>query len=416
MRILLVNQFFWPDSAATSQLLTDVARELSSTGHDVYVTCGSSGYAEPSDGEPPNVHIWRSPTFPFKRAKAARLLSYLSFFVTAAVRGLLSRKFDLVVTLTTPPLLSVLGTVIKKFRGSRHFIWEMDVYPDVAVDVGMWSADSPLTRLIGQIADYSRLRSDGAVVLGTCMRDRLLKRGMPEEKLHVAENWADGASIEPLPLRADDALTILYSGNLGLAHDVDTIFGAIARLRNDDRFQFIFAGGGASRDDLERRCRAAHAENVEFRDYCRREDLNISLGQADIGLVTQKESCAGSVVPSKIYGLLAAGRPLLYIGPQTSTPARVIAEHRCGWQVDVGDTEAVTQLLEFLHSDPALIRDAGQRARQTFLKLYDLPIGVNRICTIIGAARSAQATPAFSPELVAGTEAIRESTSTAYSA
>lgn len=393
MRILLINQFFWPDLAATSQLLTDVARGLAESGHDVYVTCGTSGYAEASDGERPEVQIWRSPTFPFKRAKAARLLSYFSFFATAALRGLFSRKFDLVVTLTTPPLLSILGTVIKKVRGSKHFIWEMDVYPDVAVDVGMWNSGSQITRLVGQIADYSRLHSDGTVVLGPCMRDRLIKRGMPEDKLHIAENWADGASIEPLPLRTEENLTILYSGNLGLAHDVDTIRDAMLHVKDDNRFQFIFAGGGASRGELEQRCRSEHADNVEFRDYCRREDLSLSLGQSDIGLVTQKDACAGSVVPSKVYGLLAAGRPLLYIGPRNSTPALIIAEHRCGWQVDVGDTGAVTQLLQLLYAEPSLVREAGQRARQAFLKHYDLPIGVKRFCTIIGAVQPVNAIP-----------------------
>ncbi len=413
MRILLVNQFFWPDSAATSQLLTDVARELSNSGHDVYVACGSSGYADAGDGERPDVHIWRSPTFPFSRGKAGRLLSYFSFFVTAAVRGLFSPKFDLVVTLTTPPLLSVLGTVIKNVRGSRHFIWEMDVYPDVAVDVGMWNAGSRLTKLVGQIADGSRLQADGLIVLGPCMRDRLLIRGIPEDKLHVAENWADGTAIQPLPLRTENALGIIYSGNLGLAHDVDTIYEAISRLRNDDRFQFVFAGGGSSREELEQRCCGEHITNVDFRDYVPREDLGRSLGESDIGLVTQKEACEGSVVPSKVYGLLAAGRPVLYIGPKTSTPARIIAEHRCGWQVDVGDSNAVTQLLEFLHSDPALVRDAGQRARQAFLKHYDRPVGVNRICTIIGAIEPAIVTPAV---LAQEHQSIRESTSKAYSA
>ncbi len=385
MRILLANQFFWPDSAATSQLLTDLAQGLAELNHDVHVVCGNAGYSDQDSSPQPDVTIHRSPTLPFGRSKVARLLSYFSFFSTAAVIGATARKFDLVITLTTPPLLSVMGTVLKKMRGTKHFVWEMDIYPDVAVDLGMWKRDGLLTKVVGAVADYTRSQADGVIALGPCMRDRLVRRGLNESRIHVAENWSDGQAIEPLPLRSTKKLTVLYSGNLGLAHDIETIYGAMLQLKFDERFRFVFAGGGALREQLEARCATERMASAEFRSYCERALLTQSLGEGDLGLVTQRDECSGSVVPSKVYGLMAAGRPLLYIGPRDSTPAKLIERYRCGWHVDVGDVAGLVNLLQLLDAESDMLRDAGQRGRQAFLNNFDKPLGIARICAIVGA-------------------------------
>ena len=401
MKILLLNQFFWPDSAATSQLLTDLARGLEQRGHQVYAICADGGYALKDASHPPPVEIHRVKAVPFVRGPLGRLLSYASFFLTAALRGLTLPKPDLVITLTTPPLLSLIGNVINIFRGSRHFIWEMDVYPDVAVDLNYFKPNGLADRLTGLLADFSRHKADGILALGPCMRDRLIKRGIHPNKIHIAENWADGNLIQPLPRPAENqALTLLYSGNLGLAHDVDTIFASMQSLKADSRFRFVFAGSGPLRPALERSCAAAHIQNAEFRDYSNRASLSQSLASGDIGLVTQRESCVGSVVPSKVYGLLAAGRPLLYIGPAASTVGDMIRRLRCGWQVECNDSASLTQLLLHLATHPAQIEAAGQRARQAFLDHYDLPLGVARICALVGASSHADAAILTTPEVL----------------
>ncbi|MBV8477426.1 MAG: hypothetical protein JOZ36_12225 [Acidobacteria bacterium] len=135
MTILLLNQFFWPDSAATSQLLTDLARGLAERGHYVHAVSVEAGYAPADQADPPPVYIHRINALPFVRGCLGRVASYASFFIGAACQGLRVPRPDVVVTLTTPPLLSAIGTLIQRFRGSKHFIWEMDVYPDVAVDL-----------------------------------------------------------------------------------------------------------------------------------------------------------------------------------------------------------------------------------------------------------------------------------------
>ena len=391
MRVLLLNQFFWPDSSATSQLLTDLARALAAEGHEVTaISADKGGYAvAAADGNPPSVRIFRVKALPFARGTLGRILSYLSFYVSAATRGLLLPRQDLVLTLTTPPLLSLLGTLIKFVRGSRHYIWEMDVYPDVAVDLAYFKAGGVADRVTGSLADLSRRSADGVIALGDCMKDRLVRRGLAPDRVFVAENWADGTSIQPLSRPGSaEKLVVLYSGNLGLAHDLATITASIASLRGDKRFQFLFVGSGGRRAELSAFVAEQDIHSVELRPYVQRESLSESLAAGDIGLVTQRDSCCGSVVPSKVYGLLAAGRPILFIGPEAATPARIIARFHCGWHVRVGDDAYLTKLLQQLADHPEDVRQAGMNARQALLDHFDLPHGVARILSILGAHRS----------------------------
>jgi glycosyltransferase involved in cell wall biosynthesis len=394
MQILVINQFFWPDTAATAQLLTDVTRGMDPTVHAVTVLCGMPDYGAVDMDCPPGVRITRSAGLAFSRGKTGRLVSYASFFAVAAVRGVWGPKPALVLTLTTPPLISLLGTLLKSLRGSRHFIWEMDLYPDIAVDLNVMKPRSVVTRLIGTVADFSRKRADGIIALGDDMKARLIARGIPEHKIIVAENWADGCEIVPAPFQ-EGPLVVHYSGTFGLAHEEHTITGAMRQLRDDSRFRFVFAGGGARRKRLEKFCRAEGIGMAEFRPYARRSELGRSLAEGHVGLVTQVAETMGAVVPSKTYGIMAAGRPFLYIGPQGATPARILEGHGCGWRVEPGDTAGLVRLLERLEQDRSLVREAGGRARRAFEQFYDKPIGVERILSILGVSEIPRPNPAF---------------------
>ena len=410
MKVLLLNQFFWPDSSATSQLLTDLARALESDGHEVTVICAGGGdYAIKAEaGAGPKVKVYRVKALPFVRGTLGRVLSYASFYLSAALRGLLLSRQNIVLTLTTPPLLSVLGSLIKWFRGSQHYIWEMDVYPDVAVDLRYFKAGGPADRVTGLLADLSRRYADGVIALGSCMKARLERRGIDPARILVAENWADGTSIQPLPRKGKpDELVILYSGNLGLAHDLGTVLGAIKTLKDDRRFRFLFVGNGGRRQELADFISANNISSVELRPYVQRESLSESLAAGDIGLVTQQESCCGSVVPSKVYGLLAAGRPILFIGPAEATPARIIALYGCGWHIRNGDSKELTRLLNHLALHREEVIAAGVLARQALLNHFDLPHGVARILSVIGADRpEGTKLPVYSPKTQAPMDTV----------
>ena len=365
--------------------MADVARQLAEWGHEVTVICGRAGYREGEAAQRPPVRVLEVPSLPFARGAVGRMLSYLSFLAGALAGGLAAGKPDVVVTLTTPPLLSLVGTALKRLRGARHYSWEMDVYPDVAVALGVLKPHSRLTRALGALADYARRRADGLIALGPCMRDRLAAHAIPLERIHVAENWADAGLIQPCPWPPEYPLTVLYSGHFGLAHEFDTIRAVMTRLQGDARFDFVFAGDGPRRAMVEDFCRAEGISNARFLPYQETARLSEHFGACHVGLVTQNRASLGTVVPSKIYGLMAAGRPVIFVGPREATPARTLEGFRCGWQVEPGDAEALAALLEVLAADGMRIREAGARARQAFLEHYDLPSGVSRIAEILGS-------------------------------
>jgi colanic acid biosynthesis glycosyl transferase WcaI len=385
MRVLLLNQFFWPDAARTGELLADVARRLVEDGCDVTVLCGRSPYVKSQRAEMEGVRVLRTPVLPFKRGLFARLASYGSYLMLALWHSLRLPRPDVVISLTTPPFLSVIGAIVQRLRGARHIIWEMDLYPDVAVDLGIVDRKSWLTRVLAAIADATRRQAETIIVLGPCMRERLLSHGIPASKIRVVENWADADLIRPRRRASSDGtLTVLYSGNLGRPHDVDTICAVMEQLRDDRRFRFIFAGFGGRRPALQEFCQRRGLRNVSFQPYCEPEQLSDALGNADVGLVTQRTECLGSLVPSKVYGLMAAARPILFIGPRGSTVSQVLNNHNCGWQVDCGNKHSVVDLLLGLAEHQELIRQAGDRGRQAFLQKYDRPLGTDRIAAIIG--------------------------------
>jgi len=390
MRVLLINQFFYPDAAATGQLATDLGRALADCGVEVHAISAASHYADAGAGDPPPVTMHRVPALPFARGAAGRVLSYASFYAGAAWRALRVARPDVVITLTTPPLLGLLGTLLKRTRGAMHCTWEMDLYPEVAVDLGVMRGESPFTRVLGALSAYSRSRADRVVALGECMRRRLIDAGCDPAKIAVIENWADGEEIRPLPF-PDGEFTALYSGNFGLAHDAATIRGAVERLANRPGTRFLFTGGGVHHQNLHAMCRERSIANVEFRGYAPRRALSASLAEGHIGLVSQREETLGAVVMSKAYGIMAAGRGVLFIGPPASTTAAIVERHGCGWCVRPGDDAGLAALLERLSASPELAREAGRRARHAFIEHYDRPAAMARFRRLLGVETAVSA-------------------------
>jgi glycosyltransferase involved in cell wall biosynthesis len=386
MRFLLINQFFAPDPAPTGQLLADVARALIVAGHSVQVVCGGASYVAcdtAGDHDLELVDVRRVGITPFRSGLLSRIVSYVFFLIIALRYAAFGKRADVVLTLTTPPLLSLTGTLAKLLRGSRHVIWEMDVYPDIAVALGVIASGGVLDRTVGGLADLSRHQADKIIVLGSCMSNRLANRGIPLAKLAIAQNWVDGRRISPRRLPDSIPVVLLYSGNLGRAHDTATLDEAMKTLSSSNGLQFIFAGAGEGYAELRVACELRRAVNVQFLPYQDGRLLADHLGRCHIGIVTQRASTCGAVVPSKTYGLMAAGRPFIFIGPAEATPAQLIRAYQCGWHVMPGDSEGLVALLQLLAGAPRLIEEAARRARHTFLESYELQIGASRVVRIL---------------------------------
>lgn len=381
MAWIFVNQFFWPDAAATAQLLEDVAVEAA-RNRPVTVVCGPEGYAGGNEAgpAPAGVEIRRVRSAGFGHGTVRRLWSQATFAAYAALRMARARRGDTVVTMTSPPLLGVLG-LLAQLGGARHVIWEMDLYPDVAVELGVFRRGGLAERLTGWFGDLSRRRANAVIVLGSCMAERLRRRSVGSVPIHVVENWADGGEIQPGPFRRDGLLKLFYSGNMGRAHEFETLAAAVRGLASSGRYTVSFHGGGPRRDAVA--ATIGRIPGVTFGGYRERAALADAFSEGDIGIVTQEPASLGTLVPSKVYGILAAGRPVLYVGPRDSTIGRLLAEEPAGWRVANGDAEGLIALLERLAAEPHEVEAAGRRAREVFVARFDRPGQVRKLISAI---------------------------------
>ncbi len=383
MKIFLLNQYYAPAEAGTAQFLTDVGEDLAREGHQVNVVCSRRSYPDPAIVYPARdtihgVSVFRTWTTGFGRfSRAGRLLDYASFVIGASRILAFQRKIDVVVSLTTPPMIASLGLALSRLRGARSVFWVMDVYPELACELGVLGRRSFATSVLSRLGRFPLSRSDVVIALGQTMADRL--RSMGARRVEVIHNWADGEAIRPgpaesNPLRAawgwDDRFVVLYSGNLGLAHEFDTVLGAAEALRGEKDLLFAFVGEGPRLKEVREEVARRGLPNVEFRPHVRRDELGNCLGAGDLHLLTMREGIPGLLVPSKIYGILAAGRPTLYVGPGEGEVPRMLREAACGTRVCAGDSAGLAAAIRGYRSDGERRAEEGRRARELFERRF----------------------------------------------
>lgn len=388
-QLLFVNQHYHPDVAATGQHLTDLAEYLVGSGYGVEVWCSRSSYVEgqldASEREVRNgVHVrrFRTPVFS-RRTKVGRLTTYFVFYVQVACRLLLGRSRPYVVFLTTPPLLPFLGYLYREFRRQKYAIWSMDLHPEAEIASGMLEAGSTPSLVIHRLSDAGYVNATFVVELGRCMRERILARGVDAARLHRISIWIDTDEVQPVP-HADNPLrpqlgigeekVITYAGNAGIAHRFEELCGAIEALSEDQAVRFIFVGDGPRRKQIEDYVRARRLRNFEYLDYFPRSQLRYSLGFPDIHIVTLRTAFSGVAVPAKLYGIMAAGRPVLFIGPTDCETADVIREVGCGAVVDPDHDpdciESIAALLRRWALNADLRSEVGRRGRVAVVERY----------------------------------------------
>ncbi len=386
MRVLLINQVFSPDVAATAQHAHDLGRHLVAKGHEVHVVCGRAIYGqkgavlaknETIDG----IHVHRVGKSLFGKASIAlRIIDFGLMYVALALKALTVKKPDVVVCFTTPPFIALLGWAMRLLRGSRFVYWVMDLYPDLPVSCGVMRPAALPTRFFEGLNRFCLKRADRAVVLGRCMEQRVRDKGItgdhvvrigvwsPEEP-HAEVAHADNPYRREWDL--GDRFVVMYSGNFGLGHDVKTMCEAAARLDGDDGWRFIFAGGGKKKAEVERFVQERGLKHAILAPYQPREKLVYSLSCADVHLASLSEGVEGIMVPCKLFGSMGVGRPTIFIGHPTSELARVLVEHDCGVAVRQGDVDGLVAALTRLKNDPALRRRMGENARRALRDVYD---------------------------------------------
>jgi putative colanic acid biosynthesis glycosyltransferase WcaI len=395
VRILFLNRSFWPDPEATGQFLTELCDDLSQE-HEITVVAGRTLHApnrmhglvsREQRGRITIVRAWGT-TLPKTRI-AARLANLATYYVVGAGAALGADRPDVIVAATDPPLLGALGALLKRRFRCRLVYNVRDLYPDIAIaNRGLKSRTLlALLDLGGRIAyDHAEL----VVTLGHDMAERIVAKGVPAAKVSVIPDWVDCAQIRPLPsnpFRAQfgDRFIVMYSGNLGLSQKLEVALDAAVRLRGDRRILFVFIGAGARKDVLVAHARERGLDNVTFLPYRDKGQLPESLGAADLHLVPLAPGAAGCLVPSKIYGILAAGRPFVAVMDAHGEAARIAREHSVGFVVPPGDSGALARVIEDAAANPGALRMMGVRARRVAELEYDRPIVVRRFNSMLAS-------------------------------
>ena len=385
-KVVFVNRYFHPDVSATSQLLTDLATALAGSGLAIHVICSRQRYDDPHARMPSReslggVRVRRVWSTRFGRtALPGRVVDYATFYLSSALALLTTLgRGDIVVAETDPPLMSVVAAAVARLKGARLINWLQDLFPEVASVLGANPLPGPVDRWLKRRRDASLRGARINVVLGERMRERLRRLGIPDEKIAIIHNWAELTPAAPLDaarsrLRTQLGITtefvVGYSGNLGRAHDFSTLLAAAERLQGFPDVVFLMIGGGAGMAQLARRVESLGLCNFRFLPYQPREALGDALAAADAHWVSLRPELEGLIVPSKFYGILAAGRPVIFIGDADGELARVIAQCGCGGAVPVGDSAALARLILAWKDDPALREAMAQRGYQRYVDRY----------------------------------------------
>ncbi len=403
-KIIFINRYFYPDESATSQILTDLAFHLAEKGYDINVITSRLTYGDPSKKHPKyeihkGVEIIRIKTSSFGRSNIiGRILDYVSFYfliIFAVLKK--ASKGDIVIAKTDPPLLGVLVGYLANFKKSHCMNWLQDIYPDIAekVDTPLikpWLA-TPLRRLRNRSLKKARHN----IVIGAAMQQFLISQGVNKTKISLIPNWCNDEVIVPVnlkqnPLRKDwgfkpTDFVIAYSGNLGWAHDFNTILDAASLLRDKPNIFFLFISGSKFHNLLKEIKVQRKLDNIIHKPYQPREKLHLSLGVANVHWFSLKPEIEGTLLPSKFYGIAAAGKAALFVGNKNGEIGEMIKTAKCGLSFDIGEGQALADSILSLSQSPDRCAQYGQNARVLLEKKYTKGLSLQKWETLLQNCR-----------------------------
>ncbi|NET07893.1 MAG: glycosyltransferase family 4 protein [Merismopedia sp. SIO2A8] len=388
LKLLIITQFYPPDYAATGQLIAELAIQLGRLGLPIQVFTGQPSYAFQTKSAPKIEHLgqvvirrctllrtaWLPPVVRTWFEKIlGKAVNGLLFFLRSALHLLdASSRGEVLLLTTAPPFLPILGYFANLILGLPYVCLLYDLYPDIAVELGLISADHWSVRLWDAINRRIWKRAQQIIVLSATMKHRVAAK-CPEviDKIGVIHSWADPAWILPIAKEDNwfakqfnlvDTFTVLYSGNMGRCHDMDTIF-EVVKLLQQKPIQFVFIGSGAKRQVFQSKAKKLGLRNCQFLPYQDKKNLPYSLTACDLSLVSVSEGMEGLVAPSKLYGALAAGRPVAIICESHSYLQGILNEAACGKAFSNGDAAGLAAFILHLAANPDLVKLMGKAGR-----------------------------------------------------
>jgi colanic acid biosynthesis glycosyl transferase WcaI len=370
-RVIFVNRVYWPSTAATAQLLTDLAEGLASRGWEVHVVAAGEASTRHQ-----GVTIHRTGGSDRHGGLLSRACNY-GRFRRGAQRRLSSLLVpgDVVVVMTDPPLLGAAVTDLAVKRGARVVHWIQDIYPEIVTAHLGSLVTFPLSPLRA-LRDVAWLTARQCVTLGADMVQAVTARGIPAGQVKIVPNWAprelhvpaspDAITARRVAWGVADEFVVAYSGNLGRVHEFNAVLDAAEQLKARSDILFLFIGTGARFEEVRAAARSRGLTNLRMLPPQSRADLPAALAAADAQLVTLKPGFAQLVYPSKLAGVLAVGRPVLFVGPAGGEIARLLQAAECGVAVGPGDGQRLAETIAAWQSDPARRAQLGRNARSAY--------------------------------------------------
>lgn len=333
VRVLFLNQTYRPDPVATSQYLARWAEQLAREGHEVTVLAGRRAYHDPqvrhAAGETcEGVRIER--VVGGEGEGSGRAVGFAHFLMAALLRAIVLPRQDVIVALSSPPLLSVVAAIVARLRGVRWMAWVMDIHPDAAIAANLLDPNSLMARVARKLSRWSLRRADRVVALDRYMAQRLIDLGVERDRIEVIPLWMQGDITFDLAGRDavrftrgwDDKFVVMCAGNHGACHPSDTLRAVVQELRGEASILFCWVGGGSQWPGLLQMT----SRTVTLVEYVPHEELAALLSAADLHMVTMGEPFVGLIHPCKVYNVIAAQRPFFYIGPPEGPVADVVCE------------------------------------------------------------------------------------------
>ena len=403
-RVLILNQYYIPDVAATGHLLHELAVELVQFGFEVEVLTGRPSYGPPSTWQDcplretaDGVKIRRFKVARFdKNFLPGRVINYLTFVVPMILSMIFKSRRDTVYLYTTnPPFLGVIGAFVRLFREHHYVTLLHDAHPQLGVWVGTFKRGSLIERSWSWLNRRKYNRSRETIVLCKAAKQLVHETyEVPESHIHVIPNWADGEDLFPME-KGESAVAheqgflndfvLLYSGNMGLYYEFETVLAA-AELLRDEPFRLVLVGGGGKKKWIEEEIERRGLTNTITLPYQPFEKLNESLNACDASLVTIAKGIEGISFPSKLYTSLAVGKPIVGLSESRSELREIVERNECGVWCELGDAEGLAAKLRGLIHDPALSARLGTNARSTFEHGYTREICAAKYADVLRLA------------------------------
>ena len=385
MKLKLISEFFYPYQTSTQKILTELAEDLVEQGLDVSVLTTKNAYREEKQTLKKyevykGIKIKRIAASSFSRDSfIGRILNYLTFTTGILFNLLFKNDYDKILFVSNPPLVPFIGYLVNKLRRKPYVYLVHDVYPDVAIKLGVIKPQSLIAKMMNFMNNKIYQNAEKIIVLGEDMKKVIVKKGISPDKIVIITNWADSTKNYPVNVSDDfykkyqlnNKFNILYTGNISKVHAIDSVLELARRLKGHSDIQFMIVGDGNRKQYIEEVKRSENLDNISLANYMFGEEYNTLLNCANIFITTLQDGIEGLGVPSKTYTYMSVHKPLLAVMSETSEIGKMVNQYQLGAQYNAGSEDEMAKFILNQKNNIDVYNGYCQNVKETFNQFYE---------------------------------------------